>query len=213
VPEDRTPFFLSHARATPNPGNRGRTPISDRLAERFFFDLEEDVGQLISRETGADIGFLDTGVQGEIHWIDTLLHAVGTCQVLIPLISTLYLSCEWCGKAWCAFAKRASKPMRGASAAPYQGHIIPVRWTPVGFPLPAIVDDELWFSPKSQRDPDLPARYEANGLYGLLRMKEQDSYRMITWQLAMLISKIYHTQHLEVREFTHANLENVFQAG
>lgn len=213
MPDHRTPFFLSYARARQSSGNPGKMHFSDRMAERFFFNLEEDVGQLISRETGADIGFMDTGMQGGMHWADALLHAAGTCQVLIPLISAPYLSRDWCGREWCAFTKRASKPRPGASAAPYQGHIIPVRWAPVDFPLPAFVEDELRFSPKNQRDTDLAARYEANGLYGLLRMKEQDSYRIATWQLAMLISKIYYSQHLEVREFAPADLENVFQAG
>ncbi len=98
MPDHRTPFFLSYARARESPGHPGRAHISDQLAEQFFFDLEEDVGQLISRETGADIGFMDIGMQPGTHWADALLHAAGTCQVLIPLISAPYLYRDWCGK-------------------------------------------------------------------------------------------------------------------
>lgn len=213
MPDHRTPFFLSYARARESSGNRGRMRFSDQMAERFFFNLEEDVGQLISRETGADIGFMDTGMQGGMHLVDALLHAAGTCQVLIPLISAPYLSRDWCGKEWCAFTKRISQPIAGAGAPPYQGHIIPVLWAPpIGFPLPALVQKELNFEPKNQRDPDLPTRYKANGLYGLLRMEEEDSCKIITWQLAILISKIYHSRHLRARKFTLTDLENVFRA-
>lgn len=210
--DHRTPFFLSYARARESSVNSGAVHFSDRMAEQFFFNLEEDVGQLISRETGADIGFMDTGMQGGMHWVDALLHAAGTCQVLIPLISAPYLSRDWCGKEWCAFTKRTSQPIAGAGASSYQGHIIPVLWAPVNLQLPALVQKELNFSPKNERDPNLPARYKANGLYGLLRMEEEDSCKIITWQLAILISKIYHSRHLRARKFTLTDLENVFRA-
>lgn len=211
MPDQRTPFFLSYARAEDGLGHPGTAPFSDQMARRFFLNLKEDVGQLISLATGADIGFMDTGMQGGMHLVDELLHAAGTCQVLIPLISAPYLSREWCGKEWCAFTKRSSQRMPGAEASPHQGHIVPVLWAPVRHPLPAPVRDELIFAPDNSPDPDLPAEYRANGLYGLLRMGREDSYKIVTWQLAMLISKIYHSRHLKVRRFVFEDLVDVFQ--
>jgi len=220
VPDHGTPFFLSYARARNNSSRKGKISFSDQMARRFYFDLSENVGQLISRRTGADVGFMGTGeqdgfidteMQGGRHWVDELLHAAGICQVLIPLLSAPYLSRAWCGKEWCAFTRRNPQSLPGMEPLPRQGHIIPVLWAPVTFALPSPVSKELIFSPAGTPDPDLPARYEANGVYGLLRMGQEDSYQIIAWQLAMLISKVYHSQQLEFCEFTLESLDNVFQ--
>jgi hypothetical protein len=209
VADHGTPFFLSYARAREGAGNPGAARFSDLMAERFYFDLSENVGQLIIRETGADIGFMDTGMQGGMHWVDELLHAAGTCQMLIPLLSVPYLSREWCGMEWYAFSQRSVQRLAGAF--PNQGWIIPVRWAPVPPELPSPVSDEMIFSPTGKPDPELPAQYEVNGVYGLLRMGQEDSYQIIVWQLAMLVAKIYHSQRLKARRFRLEELQNAFQ--
>ena len=206
-----TPFFLSYARAEDDSSSAGEAHYSDQLAERFFFDLSENVGQLISRRTGADIGFMDTRVQGGMQWVDELLHAAGTCQVLVVLLSAPYLSSKWCGLEWCAFARRTVQKPAGAKSFRPEGWIIPVRWAPVSFPLPPPVSEDMIFSPARRPDPDLPAQYRADGVFGLLRMGQEDSYQIIAWQLAKRISKIYYHQRLRSRRLRLEDLENVFQ--
>jgi hypothetical protein len=206
-----TPFFVSYARARDGSGNPGTAHFSEQMTRRFFMDLSEDVSQLISRTTGADVGYMDIRTEGGKNWLDELLHAAGTCQVLIALVSAPYLSSEWCGKEWCAFSRRTPQSVPGAAASPRQGHIIPVLWAPVPFALPPLVSAEMFFSPTEIPNPELPAEYKANGVYGLLRMERKDSYQIVVWQLAMLISKIYYNQLLEPREFKLEDLHDVFQ--
>jgi hypothetical protein len=211
VPDHETPFFLSYARAKDGSRRPDVAHSSDQMTERFFRDLQEDIGQLISMRTGADIGFMDTGMRGGVRWVDELLHAAGTCQVLIALLSAPYLSCEWCGREWFAFKQRIPQKLPGTDASSRQGNIIPVIWAPVRFALPSPVSDEMIFSPTGDPDPDLPARYKANGVYGLMRMGREDSCRIITWQLAMLVSEVYYSQRLEVCEFQLEHLDNAFR--
>lgn len=210
VPNLETPFFVSYARARDGSGSPGAAHFSDQMTRQFFLDLCEDVGQLVSRTTGADVGFMDMGTQGGMHWLDELLHAAGTCQVLVALVSAPYLSSEWCGKEWFAFSRRTPQPVPGVAPSPRQGHIIPVIWAPVPFLLPLPVSAEMIFSPTGTPKPELPAEYRANGVYGLLRMERKDSYQIVVWQLAMLISRIYHSQLLELREFKLEDLYDVF---
>jgi hypothetical protein len=206
-----TPFFVSYARARERSGRSGAPHFSDQLTRQFFFDLSEDVGQLISRTTGSDVGFMDTGMPGGTRWRDELLHAAGTCQVLIALVSAPYLSSKWCGMEWYAFSQRTPKQDADAAISPRQGHIVPVLWAPIPFAIPPPVCAELVFSPADDPDPGLPAEYKANGVYGLLRMKRKDSYQIVVWHLARLIADIYHNQVLEPREFEFEELKNAFQ--
>ena len=206
-----TPFFLSYAHAKDGSPGAGEAHFSDQMAERFYFDLSENVGQLISRRVGADIGFMDARIQGGMKWADELLHAAGSCQVLVALVSAPYLSSQWCGMEWYAFSKRTVQRPAGVKSFRPEGWIIPVRWAPVPFPLPSPISQDMIFSPASTPDPDLPARYKADGVFGLLRMKQEDSYQIIAWQLAKRIAKIYYNQRLRSRRFRLEDLENVFQ--
>jgi len=211
APNKETPFFVSYARARDGSGNLGTVRISDQMTKRFFFDLVENVGQLISRTTGAEVGYMDTGTQAGADWRDELLHAAGTCQVLIALLSAPYLSSEWCGKEWCAFSQRTRQPLPGVAAAPRQGHIIPVIWAPLPYPLSPPVSKEMVFSPTGNPKSELPAEYKENGVYGLLRMEQKDSYQITVWQLARLISKIYHSQRLRSRKLRFEDLRDCFK--
>jgi TIR domain len=210
VPDDRTPFFLSYARARDGAGNRGRTHDSDKWTSEFFIHLSDDVAQLIPRTPGADIGYMDTGTQGGADWEEELLHAAGTCQVLVALLSAPYLSSEWCGMEWFAFSQRASRAAPGRSAAPRQGHIIPVRWAPIEYALPSPVKQAMIFSPTAEPDPELPTQYKANGIYGLRQMGLKDPYKIVVWQLALHISRIYHNRRLAFREYRREDLRNAF---
>lgn len=212
MPDRGTPFFLSYAHAGSRSSSPGDAHYSDQMAERFYFDLRENVGQLITLTTGEDFGFMDTRIQAGMQWADVLLHAAGTCQVLIALLSAPYLKSKWCGMEWCAFSRRSAvRPPGAMESWQRQEWVIPVRWVPLPFPLPPAVSKTEIFSPDDKPDPGLPARYEADGVFGLLRTGQEDSYQIIAWQLAKLISRIYHNQLLRRRKFKLEDLENVFQ--
>src|ERR1035438_278277 len=98
------PFFLSYAHANKGSSNGGKVHDSDRKAEQFYFDLMNDLGQLIGLGTGEELGFMDTRLKGGITFVPELMHLLGTCQILVPLLSAPYLSSEWCGKEWHAFS-------------------------------------------------------------------------------------------------------------
>jgi hypothetical protein len=210
VPDHGTPFFLSYARASESSSTAGMARYSDQMTERFCFDLSENVRQLISLRPGSEFGFMDTGMQGGMHWTPELIDAIGTCQVLVALLSVPYLESEWCGMEWHAFSQRRAVRV-GSDLSRNQGCIIPVRWAPISCPLPPLVSKCMTFSPVSRRNPQLLAEYNANGIFGLLRAELEDSYSIIAWQLALLISKIYYGQHLQHRKFKLENLRNVFQ--
>ena len=70
--------------------------------------------------------------------------------------------------------------------------------------------EELIFSPTGTPDRGLPGEYAAHGLYGLLRMGREDSYQIITWQLAVTVAKVYSNLQLKFREFKVEDLRNVF---
>jgi TIR domain len=211
APNHETPFFVSYARARDGSGNPDVPHVSDQMTRKFFADLAENVGQLISMTAGADVGYMDVGMQGGMNWPDELLHATGTCQVLIALLSARYLSSEWCGKEWCAFSRRTRQSLPGVPATPRQGHIIPVIWAPLQLAGPPPVSKEMVFLPTGHPNPDLPAEYKKNGIFGLLRTGQMDSYQIIVWQLAMLISKVYHSQRLRTRRFQLGDLHDCFK--
>jgi hypothetical protein len=213
VPYHGPPFFLSYARAESRSSSPRKAQFSDQMAERLYFDLAQNVDQLIGRRTGEDPGFMDTRIPGGMQWADELLHAAGTCQMLIALISAPYLNSEWCGLEWCAFSRRSAGKLSGVEQFKRQGWIIPVHWAPVSFPLPSRVRADMFFSPESKPDPDLPAQYRADGVFGLLRTGQESAYQTIAWHLAKRISNIYHSQHLKRRRFNVEDLRNCFQEG
>src|SRR5258708_37214738 len=53
------PFLLSYARANANSAQPGAARHSDQMAERLFYDLTENLGQLIVLPTGAAYAFFD----------------------------------------------------------------------------------------------------------------------------------------------------------
>lgn len=201
------PFFISYAHAGTD---------SNHAAERFYHELRGDLQPLVGVPVGTGMGFFDSaGLRTAVRWRHELAAALGTCQVLVALLSVPYLKSEWCGKEWHAFTLREREQRQGANSTRNQGWIIPVRWAPIPFPLPALVRDEVQiFRPKSTRTQrDLPERYEEEGLFGLLRMGEEDAFRDVVWDLAKCIQQIYYSQHLKPREFVPDELKNVFEGG
>jgi TIR domain len=205
--DQETPFFLSYAHAGSD---------SDQQAQHFFEELRGDVEPLMGLPVGSDMGFMDVvGLRGGMQWRPELIRALGSCQVLVALLSVPYLRSEWCGKEWHAFSLREPEPAPGAIASPNQGCIVPVRWAPIPFELPSVVKDEVTvFTPEPTRqDLDLPRRYTREGVFGLRHTGQEDSYREVVWQLAKLIQRIYYSRRLKPREFQPDELADVFQGG
>jgi len=214
VVNQETPFFLSYPRAEARGSGLGGTRSPNQLVRQFYEDLCEDVAQLVDRPYGSDIGFMDIeGLPGGMNWHTELIRALGTCQVLVALLSVPYLKSDWCGREWHAFALR--NKVQEANISPNQGCIIPVRWAPIAVEIPPVVKDRVSiFRPKpTRRNPQLPQRYESEGLYGLLQTGEDDAVSEIVWHLAQLIQRIYYSQRLETREFELDELTNVFGEG
>jgi hypothetical protein len=213
---EETPFFLSYPRTDAKSGGRGGPRSSDQLVARFFGELSDEVAPLVHRSVGSDMGFMDVeGLPGGMNWHPELIRALGTCQVLVSLLSAPYLMSEWCGREWHAFTLRRRTTVQGANASQYQGCIIPVLWAPIAGDVPPVVKDHVSvFVPQpTRRSPDLPHLYEQRGIFGLMRAREIGAVSEIVWQLAKLIQKIYYSQRLEPREFEPQELINIFRRG
>ena len=210
------PFFLSYAHTDSNSGGTGGMPSSDQMAERFYYDLRGEVQPLVSLPSGVEMGFMDVaGLRGGMRWRSELMDALGTCQVMVALLSTPYLDRNWCGMEWHAFSQRTTEPVPEATVSPrpHQGCIIPVRWAPVPFPLPPLITKEQIFTPPRSPEPDLPGVYEENGVFGLMTGGWDNFYKITVWELAKLIQKIYYSQLAVHRSFDHKKLRNIFPGG
>ena len=205
LPGAQTPFFLSYAHTGFE---------SDKLAERFYEELCRDLQTLVAPPVGARIGFFDQGgMEPSLRWDEELATALGTCQVLVALLSVPYLRSEWCGREWHAFTMRERESIPNASGSPPLGHIIPVRWSPIPFKLPAVVDQVDFFTPKATpAEPDLTQEYETEGIFRLLHTGDDKAFGEIVWQLAKAIQQTYYGQRLRPKRFISVDLRNVFEA-
>jgi TIR domain len=197
-------FFLSYARTVRGPAGTG----PDRHVREFFHDLMDNVDQLVYLGAGEPTGFMDQEMRGGVNWPDELMHAAGTCQVLVALLSTRYLKSEWCRREWHAFSQRAVRGRAGAATSRRQGCIVPVLWAPFRDDLPEHIGTTQIFSPDSTPESSTLGHYLENGMFGLMRMGFlKESYEIVTWQLAMHIANIFHSQRTEAREFVLAELD------
>lgn len=208
--DPRTPvFFLSYAHSEGRPIGPPQEP--NRRFVRFFDDLSENVAQLIDRPAGSDPGFMDRSLAGGTRWTSELLDALGRCQVFVALLSAPYLMSDWCGMEWHAFTQRKIITSKGDRAR-HQGAIIPVTWAPLRHErIPATVRAVQRFSPACLSDSHIKARYEANGIFGLLATQQESAYQAVVWSLALQIADIHYTYWVESREFSPGELRNVFQ--
>jgi hypothetical protein len=211
--DPRTPlFFFSYAHSG-DLRSTGPAHEPNRQVIKFFDDLSENVAELVSRTAGADPGFLDRSIPGGGKWTEELLHAVGTCQVFVALLSAPYLRSEWCGMEWYAFSQRKVVRSR-ESASDHQTSIIPVVWAPAPREtFPKAVRDVQRFSPTGLPDPDIAAQYKAEGVYGLLRMQLEVSYQAVVWRLAQRIADLHYSHRVEPRTFERGELRNIFREG
>ncbi|MGH3921289.1 MAG: TIR-like protein FxsC [Pseudonocardiaceae bacterium] len=191
-------FFLSYVQAGPIRSLAGPQDVN-RSVVRLFDDLSMHVDQLVGSPTGVDPGFMDRSMQGGTKWAREVLAAAGTCHVFIPLISSGYVESEWCAMEWDAFSCR-NVSRREADLSGNNTAILPVKWSPMREnQLPPAVQELQFFLPQQLTDPDIAQRYLANGIYGLLAVKDEAAYQTVAWHLALGIVDAYHAYHVEPR--------------
>ena len=185
-------FFVSYRRpyepGHPTVVSRARGPE----VHQFFQDLTEDVGELIGAPIGYDPGYLDRADSVGTDWERQLLTAIGTCQVLICLMSEpLLRDSKWCAREWYAFARREVSP-NSAQARTGETAIVPVIWHPLGTAvrIPQVVDRVGLFVPPDLPDPSFETAYRKYGLLGLIRTSQKQAYRTLVWHLAMHINRV-----------------------
>lgn len=202
--KDGSPFFLSYARAEENSAGD-----HDGYVNEFFESLSGDVGVQINLPSDVPAGFMDQNMRGGVWWTPELTRALGTCQVLVALLSAAYLESRWCRMEWHAFTKRILQQREGRKVSPNQGCIIPVLWAPLPSPLPEHIKATTVFRPDREPNPRVPAQYRENGVFGLMRMQEpKNSCSIVSWHLAKQIASIYHSQLAVPREFELAELRS-----
>jgi hypothetical protein len=190
-------FFLSYARVGKGRGIAAAQHDLNANTIRLFEDLSTHVGELIGRLPGTDPGFMDLSLGGGERWTPELLHAAGSCQIFIPLISPTLLNSRWCAMEWDLFSRR--KVVRRDTGEPdHETAIIPVRWTPTHHNAePAVVSSVQRFYPARIPDPKVAAQYEDEGVYGLLTLNLEAAYRAVVWRLAQRVVQIHRSHWVE----------------
>ena len=191
-------FFVSHANAY-NDSNIGTDMDPNSPFGRFHHDLSQDIGQLTARRAGADPGFLDRGMAAGVDWEREILTAVGTCQVLVALVSKPYTESMWCGREWDAFSRRRTWRRTDRALMPSPTCILPVIWAPSP-DLPRVVLTPQLFVPKSVSEEEtgqIGPRYKSEGVYGLFMIDPRGAYRATVWRLAQEIQRLIATYWVE----------------
>jgi hypothetical protein len=199
-------FFLSYGRILPV---RGGEQDPDAEVLRLFRDLSAMLNQLLDRDAAVEPGAMDRQIAGGRRWSPELAEKVGTCRVFVALASPRYYRSEWCGREWGAYEAR--QRAEDAKPLPRDSGMIVVRWIPParGQRIPKAMNAVQEFAPFEGRDYIL---YREHGLWGLLAMGNEDSYRFIAYSLARRIAELYHTARVPSRVFPDAaDLPNVFR--
>lgn len=181
-------FFMSHANVYDLKDGGEGADEPNTLFSTFFSDLSQDLNQLVARRTGADPGFIDRDkLRAGSPWEPDILQAIGTCQVLIALVSASFSKSKWCGKEWDAFTRRRTWSRKDGALMPNPKCAVPVLWT-VGQQedYPQIVMKHHQFRPRPTLKLPLDKLYLAEGVYGLHQI-EQEAYRATVWRLAQEI--------------------------
>jgi hypothetical protein len=208
VPPPPPLFFLSYARSGSGAAKIPKHEMHQQVL-RFFEDLSENVAGLTAWPPGADPGFMDQNIRAGTHWSRALLHALGTCQVFVALLSGSYTTSEWCGMEWDGFSRRK---VTGTTGNNPPSAIIPVVWAP--YPdnrMPRAISGAQRFSPAAAPNANILGNYVEYGISGLLWTKQEDSYRVIVWQLARHIANFCHNYTVEPRTLRKDRLRNIFQ--
>jgi hypothetical protein len=205
-------FFVSYSHSEDTYSPYGAVHEPNRRFMEFFTELSENVAELISRTAGADPGYIDQSIADGEQWPAELLKAVGTCQVFVALLSARYVESDWGGKEWYAFSQRDVSRYAGNGSSS-QTAIIPVIWAPIAQErCPPPITAVQRFSPRGLPDPSITALYEANGIFGLMKLGDRTAYQAVLWRLALRIADLHYTHRVEPRLFRSSNeLRNIFR--
>ncbi|WBB91037.1 TIR-like protein FxsC [Verrucosispora sp. WMMC514] len=193
-------FFVSYAVIKAPLRAPGGRREANTNALRLFTELSIHVNALVSRQAGADPGFINRTMRGGEKWTPELLEAVGTCQVFVALLSPAYLDSEWCAMEWELFAGRAVTRRDGRPTR--ETCIVPVCWAQEDTCEPP--DGLQWFSPEGTPDENVVPRYHQEGLYGLLSMNDAAS-DVVIWKLAQRIVELTRSHWVEPQVLTAPN--------
>jgi FxsC-like protein len=118
-------FFLSYTRAN-----------NDAFLKKFFADLSDVVRELRGEPAGQEVGFFDQqDLELGEDWDASLVEALQTSKVVVPVFSPAYFKSEYCGKELALFRQRCA-----AAVKP-------------GQPLPPLIKPVIWVQP---REGDIP---------------------------------------------------------
>jgi hypothetical protein len=131
-----------------------------------------------------------------------LLEKASTCQVLLCLISTPYLTrSEWCAMEWDLFTRRRVLSREDGTPAKAKA-IIPMLWAPCTVALPAEINEVNRFVPTDLCTPEIVDLYQTQGLFGLMAAGNDAAYRPIVWSLAMTVFRIHQRYWVEPLQLT-----------
>ena len=177
--------------------------------------MRDNLQTLIALPLSTDMGFFDkVRIRPAVHWDQELADALGTCQVLVALLSVPYLRREWCGKEWHAFTLRERVPKPDANR-----FRIRARSYRCGGLHPLVRTARRGEARCSSSPPQNTAdQHELAAMstmkkviFGLLRAGKEGAFGDVVWQLAKCIQQIYYNQLLKSKEFDPSELRNVFE--
>ena len=181
-------FFVSHATARDHNADGPTEP--NKVFAEFGRTLSKHLEQLVARRSGADSGFIDRDLRGGVGWERKILSEIGTCQVLVALVSGPFSQSEWCGKEWDAFTRRQTWRRKDGLLMAEPQCALPILWT-VGPQdrYPPIVRKRQWFTPRPTSKSELDQLYLSEGIYGMYQA-ERDAYHATVWRIAQEIQKL-----------------------
>jgi hypothetical protein len=166
-------FYLSYS----------RDDYSHELRQ-FLQALSTELRILMGMPANEQIGFLDTeGIALGEPWRDTVLNALQTSRILVPLYTPRYFMREICGREVEFFLERV-RHVKRTTASPGR-YIFPIVWVP---PDPHNIPQSLLNI--QMYDVKFPAVYREYGLRRLAVMNNtEDEYHAVLFSLASSISQ------------------------
>jgi FxsC-like protein len=111
-------FFLSYARG----GDE-----NDKLVEKFYLDLSNEVRNEAGEDPGTQVGFLDMhSIQLGARWSPQLVSALAECRMFLALCSPRYFNSHVCGQEWTIFEQRLRRSWHDAGDEPPL--LLPIIW-------------------------------------------------------------------------------------
>jgi hypothetical protein len=169
-------FFLSYAHSPPLAGTT--QSAHDPWVRTFFADLSETVSRLRSRELDIGPGFVDQEIPLGADWRASLMQALGSAQVFVPLYSPGYFAGSWAGREWASYERR----LVDAGVVKPLARFTPVLWSPLKpGEAPKLLSKAMAIGAGDRA-------YAENGLRAMLRLAPyRDAYMLIVERLARTI--------------------------